>query len=292
MPPLKKTKPSTTNSSKSEGRPPRRPRVLFTDLDGTLLSAHTYEPGPALAALEICRMEGIAVVLVSSNTRAEIVALRSRFEHREPFVSENGGAIFLPQEAWEKPPGFARDDPFWTLAMGTPHPTLVAVLQRAAARCGATLHGLSSMPLAEVRQRTGLAEPEARLACLREYDEPFLIEDETPLLLQCLERAVVDAGLRLTRGGRFHHILGKCDKGRAVTQLMGLYRQRQADTLFAAVGDAGNDLAMLRAVDRPFLVRRRDGTHDATACFEGVVCTEGIGPEGFAEAVQLFRRGP
>ncbi len=289
---MKKTKTSTTIFSRSEGGPPRRPRVLFTDLDGTLLSADTYEPGPALAALNTCRDTGIPVILVSSKTRAEMVALRTRLEHREPFVSENGGAIFLPQADWEQLPGFHRDGPFWTLAMGTPHATLIAVLRSAASRCGVTVHGLSAMPLAEVMRWTGLAEPEARLARMREYDEPFLIEDASDRVLRCLQQTVAEAGLSLTRGGRFHHILGSCDKGRAVTRLMALYRQRHPDTIFAAVGDAANDLAMLRAVDCPFLVRRLDGTCDPAACFEGVVCTNGIGPEGFAQAVHLFRRGP
>ncbi len=289
---MKKTKPSTIISSRSEGGPPRPSRVIFTDLDGTLLSADTYELGAAATALQVCRQADIPVVFVSSKTRAEMVALRSRLEHRGPFVSENGGAIFLPQEAWQKPPGFHGDGPFWILAMGTPHPTLVTVLQRAAARCGATVRGFSSMSLAEIIRWTGLSEPDARLARMREYDEPFRIENEAPPLLRCLEDSVAAAGLTLTRGGRFYHILGDCDKGRAVARLMTLYRQRQADTLFAAVGDAGNDLSMLRAVDCPYLVRRPDGTHDQAACFEGVVCTDGIGPEGFAQAVHIFRERP
>ncbi len=262
--------------------------MLFTDVDGTLLSADTYEPGPALAAMKTCRDDNIPVILVSSKTRAEMVSLRTRLDHGDPFITENGGAIYLPQEDWQKPPGFCEDGPFWSLAMGTPHRTLLPVLQRAAARCGARVHGLSSMPVAEVIRCTGLAEQQARLARMREYDEPFLVENEEPRLLRCLERTVAEAGLTLTRGGRFHHILGGCDKGGAVARVMTLYRQRRADTIFAAVGDARNDLTMLRAVDFPFLVRRPDGSYDGAACFKGVVCTDGVGPEGFAQAVRLF----
>ncbi len=79
------------------------PGVIFTDLDGTLLSPETYQPGPSREALEICKNRQIPVVFVSSKTRAEIEVIRRDLNPDDPFISENGGGIYLPQEMWRKP---------------------------------------------------------------------------------------------------------------------------------------------------------------------------------------------
>ena len=67
-------------------------------------------------------------------------------------------------------------------------------------------------------------------------------------------------GLRLHRGGRFHHLTGTVDKGRAVRQLLALH---EGPVLSLALGDSENDLAMLRAADRPVIVPRRNGVPNA-----------------------------
>ena len=74
-----------------------RPSLLvFTDLDGPLLDHDTYEFGPALVALEALRARRIPLVLVTSKTRAEVMALRERLGHTESFIVENGGASYVP----------------------------------------------------------------------------------------------------------------------------------------------------------------------------------------------------
>jgi predicted mannosyl-3-phosphoglycerate phosphatase (HAD superfamily) len=44
---------------------------------------------------------------------------------------------------------------------------------------------------------------------------------------------------------------------------------------------------MMEHVDRPFLVKKHDGSHIKTGTVD-TEKTEGIGPEGFTEAVRLF----
>ena len=72
--------------------------VIFTDLDGTLLDHHTYSYDAARPALERLRKSEIPLIMVSSKTRIEIEVLRTEIGNREPFIPENGGAIFIPDD--------------------------------------------------------------------------------------------------------------------------------------------------------------------------------------------------
>lgn len=52
------------------------PRLLFTDLDGSLLDHHSYDWQPARAWLKRLKQLGVPVIPVTSKTRSEIVPLR------------------------------------------------------------------------------------------------------------------------------------------------------------------------------------------------------------------------
>jgi len=56
--------------------------------------------------------------------------------------------------------------------------------------------------------------------------------------------------------------------------------------LTGAAGDSLNDLPMLRAVRKGYLVRKPDGSHIKEA--EGLHITEKTGPAGFTEAVKDY----
>ena len=71
--------------------------VVFTDLDGTLLDHETYSYGPAQEALDLLERKRIPLILCSSKTRAEIELIQLDLRLRHPFISENGGAIFMPR---------------------------------------------------------------------------------------------------------------------------------------------------------------------------------------------------
>lgn len=48
------------------------PRLLFTDLDGSLLDHHDYDWKPAEPWLDALRQAGVAVIPVTSKTRSEL----------------------------------------------------------------------------------------------------------------------------------------------------------------------------------------------------------------------------
>ena len=78
--------------------------LVFSDLDGSLLDHHDYSFGAALPAIEALRQRGVPLILCSSKTRAEIEPLRARLDNRDPFIVENGAAVFIPCGSLEQIP--------------------------------------------------------------------------------------------------------------------------------------------------------------------------------------------
>ena len=71
--------------------------IVFTDLDGTLLDHVTYSFCEAEDALELLREKEVPLILCSSKSSDEIKVYRRKLSNNEPFISENGGAIFIPE---------------------------------------------------------------------------------------------------------------------------------------------------------------------------------------------------
>lgn len=256
--------------------------LVVSDLDGCLLDAKTYRHEAARPALAALARRGCPVVLCSGKTRAEMEVLALELGLAAPFIVENGGAIvFPPGAAPAVVPGAARRGSARVLALGAPRAMLVEALAEIAAAAGVTVRGFASLSPGEVAELTGLDVAMARLALQREHDEPFLIEGGGDL--PALSRAAAARGLRLSHGGRFHHLSGDCDKGRAVRTLLALHEGEGRRYRSVGLGDAGTDVSLLQAVDRPILVPRPDGSLDPAlvAALKDAECAPLPGPEGW-----------
>jgi mannosyl-3-phosphoglycerate phosphatase len=263
--------------------------LIFTDLDGTLLDHRTYSFEPAGALLRNLRHRGIPVVFCTSKTRAEVEAIRAAAGNTDPFIVENGGAVFIPAGAFGPPPaGAARVGPYDRILLGAPYGVLVTALRRIRAELGVRLRSFADMPVWEIAEATGLSLDQAELARRREFDEPFLIDEDDDASGRVAE-AIAARGFRCTRGGRFLHITGDNDKGRAVRILTDLHRDQWGPVRTIALGDSPNDLSMLTAADEAILIARSDATHDPEVlrALPGVH-EAGPGPAGWAAAVSAL----
>jgi mannosyl-3-phosphoglycerate phosphatase len=260
--------------------------VVFTDLDGTLLDHETYEWQDAEEALDRCRRLQVPVVLVSSKTRAEMEALRIELGLFWPLVSENGGGIFFPEACPMAPPTEANPcEGGHVMPLGLPYERLVRTLRSLREETGWGLRGFSDMGLEEICRRTGLPPEKARLASRREYDEPFVWEDGNRIDVPELVQEAEKRGARVTRGGRFFHLFGSCDKGEAVLRLATWFQKEYPVLWTAGLGDSLNDVPMLRHVDRPILVRSAQSFGDRIEAVPGLRVTEERGPAGWNRAV-------
>ena len=99
----------------SMANPQKSPkRLIFSDLDGSLLDHYTYSFEPAKACLGMLETVNIPVVLVSSKTRKEIEALREVLGNTHPFIVEKGAAVFVPQAYFKRQPKDTRAvDEYW-----------------------------------------------------------------------------------------------------------------------------------------------------------------------------------
>lgn len=277
-------------------QPPRMEKkesfVIFTDLDGTLLDSDTYSFEAAREALAELEARKIPLVVVSSKTRAEIEVIRLRLRNPHPFIVENGGAVVIPEHYFPFPltDAIVRS-PYHVVALGTPYPALRATLHELQQELGTNLRGYGDMSVEEIAARTGLSPDNARLSQQREYDEPFVIEGPA-----CPDERLVEAitarGLRHTKGGRFHHLTGPHDKGRAVRYLIDCYRRpsgrSHAALVTVGLGNSLNDLPMLEAVDRPILVQLADGSYEPGVTLPRLIHAPAPGPIGWKRAILLL----
>ncbi|TFG92065.1 MAG: HAD-IIB family hydrolase [Syntrophobacterales bacterium] len=264
--------------------------IIFTDLDGTLLDTETYSYQPAVDALKEIADLQIPLIMMSSKTRSEIESVRRDLKNNHPFVSENGGGIFIPAGYFPfSVPQTRRTPGYLFVEIGVPYPRLTGFLERVTREHALPIRGFHSLPVGEVSRLTGLSIEAASRAKEREYDEPFLFDGDRAQWNR-LEGMVTAEGLALTRGGRLHHLSGRHNKGTAARILTDCYRRRYPDALIVGLGDAANDLPFLRMVDRPVLVQRPDGTYEAELDIPGLSYTSRPGPAGWSEAViELIR---
>jgi mannosyl-3-phosphoglycerate phosphatase len=269
--------------------------LIFTDLDGTLLDSQDYSFDAALPALEKVRQRKIPLVLCSSKTRAEMEFYQGELNIDEPFVSENGGALFAPWGYFDRiPKGSEKIGRHLVLEFGIPYQKIRKSFSEVAARLDVKPIGFGDLEAEEVSSLLNLSIAEAELAREREYDEAFYFP-ETPNQeqLRLIEKQFNQHGLRLTTGGKLFHLHGDHDKGEAVRSLIRMYMKNSTDEfLTIGLGDSMNDLSLLEAVDLPVLLKKEDGSYQEGMPVElKVQKTSQAGPRGWNQAVlELLER--
>jgi mannosyl-3-phosphoglycerate phosphatase family protein len=260
--------------------------IVITDLDGTLLDQETYSYEASQPAIKTLKSLQIPLTLCSSKTRSEIVVLWEELELKDPFISENGGAIYFLRGYFPNPAeGDASKERFEAIKLGTDISDLRQRLQEAAEQCGVQVRTFAAMTPAELSRLSGLSQDQARLALEREYDEPFVVErGDQDKLFDALRKK----DLTVTYGGRFFHVTGGHDKGRAVRTLLDLFRRSGSRVWSVGLGNSANDLPLLENVDRPVLVRNFDGSYDEEVikALPSIERTQAIGPKGWRESIE------
>ena len=263
-------------------------RLIASDLDGCFIDEKTHSRAGSEEALEALRKEGVALVLCSSKTRAEMEPLTVELGFRCPFIVENGGALVIPDGALPgRIPGARRDGNAEVLVFGVTREVLVRELRGIAARTGAELRGFSDLTPRELQRLTDLKPDDAGRALDREYDEPFLLSPGSRARVRELSEAAQRRGLRVSRGGRFLHLTGLADKGFALGRLLGLYAFYAITPQTVGIGDCENDVGLLETVERPILIPRPGGIVDPALRdrFPEAEVASDPGPRGWNKAV-------
>jgi mannosyl-3-phosphoglycerate phosphatase len=259
--------------------------VLFSDIDGTLIDIFTGQFNTTAKFVNQLREYGIPLVLCSSKTEAEQMELRRMATLSDPFIVENGGAVFIPLGYFESIPNheskysIIETDNFQIIELGKPASQIRSELQKIRASSQFKFKSLSDLSIDEISIVTKMPADAISRMIQRKYGETIveIKNDDLPGFVT----KVQDFGLKVIFGGRFFDITGGNDKGMAVKILVDLYRRKYGgDVVFFGIGDSKNDESMLKFVDFPMLVQRPDGTwHDLK--IDGLDKLNGIGPDGW-----------
>jgi len=211
-----------------------------------------------------------------------------------PFISENGGGIFFPLRYEKDLSGreFSISEGLIKVTLGKPYKDLVAHLREITDDTGIKLRGFSQMNREEVIELTGLTRDQCIQALEREFDEPFIVAEPKDIDIESLYSSAEKRGLRISEGGRFFHLHGDSDKGKATGWLISFLKKKHSPVYSIALGDSPNDFGMFDVVNQPVLVKsaRSFSDRNIKGKYPGIIITDKYGPEGWNEAVMGLLR--
>ena len=207
------------------------PLLVFTDLDGTLLSHSDYSWDAARPALRRIADIGGAIVLASSKTAPEISTLRQEMGLQHwPAIVENGAGVLEAHES-------AASD-------RSQYAQLRAAVLKTPAHLREKFRGFGDMGVDEISDLTGLARSAARQASQRAFSEPGVWSGSDDEKARFLE-ALAAQGLYGREGGRFLTL----SFGKTKADQMAALTSRLCPRHTIALGDAPNDVEMLETAD-------------------------------------------
>lgn len=244
--------------------------IVFSDLDGTLLDHETYSFAPARPALELLQAKNIPLVLASSKTAAEIAPLRAQmgFSHC-PAIVENGAGVLEPNATADQIKSRYRD--------------IIDAINQVPNDLRQYFKGFADWSTEEVSKITGLSHHDAASAKNRDFSEPGLWsgnEDQWHFF----KELSAEKGLIAQQGGRFRTLSFGGNKADRVLELKKSLASKDHPTFAIALGDAGNDIAMLEAADLGIIIK--NSSHKGIPTLKGesagkIIRTSDEGPTGW-----------
>jgi mannosyl-3-phosphoglycerate phosphatase len=229
--------------------------IIFADIDGTILD-NKYDCSQVQPIiLELLSLKA-SIVLTSSKTKAEIEFYRKKLGINDPFIVENGSAIIIPKKIFAVKYSYTKQNQrYRIIELGTGYSIIRKALAFVEKKNHATIIKFGDMTTEEVANDTGLPLNLAILAKKREYDEAFKITKGNK---QKILRDLENEGLSYTKGGRYFHILGNTDKGKAIIVLKALYIKEFYKVATIGIGNSQNDLPMASAVDTLIIISKNN----------------------------------
>ena len=169
-------------------------RWVITDLDGTLLD-HSYSWEPARTTVTLLKDQGIPVIPCTSKTAEEVRLFRQDAGLNDPFIVENGGAIY----------GTHADGSEWVVPLGAAHSALRPQLDELSQELGHELVALEDLSAEQGEALTGLQGDALVSAQRREWSVPFLTPPEA--LRDALRNSAAQHELLVVQGNRMSHLL-------------------------------------------------------------------------------------
>src|SRR5215208_6907168 len=187
--------------------------LIFSDIDNTLLQSYIIKDGKIYHIEEYgeeikeivqkLRKNNIPLILCSSKTRFEQEKIRKYLEIHDPYVVENGGAIFIPENYFpidleELGLSISRIDDNLVIELGKSYNRIIETLQEIREIFHIEFIAVHDLSLPELAQKVGISINDAKLMASREYSETILEININKL--DKLKKILNDRGLRILQG--------------------------------------------------------------------------------------------
>ena len=269
-------------------RPYTMQKVIFTDIDGTLLDSYFPDLNKAKKLVEKTLQNGIHLILCSSKTELEQDLIRSNIHLKEPFIVENGGATIIPLGYFKKSK-FNHSKKFqnkYIIETGGSSFKIRSLLKKIRTKHKINFKGTSDLSIAELSKITKLSEDYAKRMIKRKYSETIVQIDskDMPDFVTNLE----ELGLKVIPGGQYFDITLGNDKGTAAKILMEIFRKEyENDVIFFGIGDSKNDESMLSLMNHSILVQKPDASWQNLR-IDNLQKVKGIGTRGWEVALEII----
>ena len=219
---------------------------IVTDLDGTLMD-HNYDISPAKKTLNKLSEMSIPVIPCTSKTASEVRYFREENELSDPFIVENGAAIYG---------NYSYKSSEWELILGKSYKDLRITLMQISKEIRYDLIPLNDLSKNQIFELTGLTDDGIIRALDRHWSVPFLnppdeIFEKVKLICNFYD-------VHVFKGNRMSHLLSReSHKGKAVNKLKGYLQNK--DVRIIALGDSQNDLPLLEYADISIVIPSKHG---------------------------------
>ena len=265
------------------------PFIIVTDLDGTLLDHYTYSWEAAKPAMEFAQTLSIPIIINTSKTRQEVELLQNNLSICAPFIVENGSALYIPQDFYTSETQNklldlgTQENALIQLLFGATRSTICEFVYQLRNEHRFKFSGYSDWNIEKLMQITGLDEVGAKLSMQRSFSEP-LVWDDSDQNFEHFASLIEQKGLKILKGGRFIHILGKTNKAKPMEFLMeAVYNNNVTQSI--CLGDSPNDIDMLNKSDYAVCVKSPTGNYPKLTAKGITYHTEELGPKGWNEAI-------
>tara|TARA_B100000945_G_C20382065_1_gene597793 strand:- start:458 stop:1273 length:816 start_codon:yes stop_codon:yes gene_type:complete len=213
---------------------------IVTDVDGTLMD-HNYDFSPAKETINKLKKLKIPVVLCTSKTASEVKLIRNELNINDPYIVENGGAIY----------GESKEGNKWEIILGESYAYLEKILQRLSKDVNFQLRPLNDLSEEEATILTGLSGQSQILMRDRHWSMPFLNPPSN--LDNKLKYFCEKYNVEIFRGNRMSHLLSiNSNKGKAIKKLVKFSKSK--DVKIIGLGDSPNDLPLLKNSDYKIVI--------------------------------------
>ena len=264
--------------------------LVITDLDGTLLDHHSYSWQAAAPVMDQLKKRNVPIVINTSKTVEEVIALQKDLNITMPFIVENGSALYFPKsfitDNHLNVPNAIETKNYYHILFGENRKAIIDVVYTLKKEFDFKFSGYHEWSVNDVINRTGLSLEAAKASVNRQYSEPLIWED-TETALEKFKSLLKEKYLTTLKGGRFLHVLGETDKAKPIVFLENLLASTKNEKLsVVCLGDSYNDAEMLAVADFPVWVKSPTNSFPEHKGENTAFYTNKFGPEGWREAIE------